>query len=360
MSAGPTELTVAVVHHVARSLGAAEPLDVLHDERLDDPAVAAEVAIAAGYHAVLPLLWAAIERDRAPDALRAAVREAYLPLVARSLRLQHLLRVVDTVLTDAGIRYAAYKGPATARHYPAPELRAFGDIDLLVDRRDATRVDELFHDAGLTGSWIGVPADYAETGYYLHGAGSLDLHWHVMREPPVRTAFELDTSAMLDRATRHRHADGTALMLDAVDELIAVATHACFDGAYRLGWFVDLARLTAAPELSHDELQRRTAQTRTALPVQAMLDRASRALGLPRRDPLARGPWRGLLNGVSAVRPVERTFRQVGRGGIVFRATRSTSGRSAAALGAIVLREGLRPVLSDPNHRWRIGRTRRF
>jgi hypothetical protein len=354
------DLIVRVVQDVARTLGEAVAVPVLRDARLDDPSVADEVAIAASYHGVLPLLWSAIERDGASPAMRTAVRDAYLPLVARALRLQHLLEIVDFELTRAGIRYAVYKGPATARRYPSPELRAFGDIELLVDRGDLEAVDDALHGAGFSGGWTGTPDAYAETGYHLPGAGALDLHWHVMREPAVRTAFELETAAMLARATRHSHTGGTALMLDTVDELIAVATHACFDGAYRLGWFVDVARLLGSPELDEHELRRRCAETRTALPVQVILDRTSHALGLPARTPLVAGPWRALLRGVSAARPVERSFRQVGRGGLVFRATRPTSGRSVTALGSIVIDEGLRPLMSDPNHRWRIGRKRRI
>ena len=353
------DLIVGVVRDVARTLGEAVPLPVLNDARLGETAVADEIAIAASYHGVLPLLWSAIERDGSSDAMRSAARDAYLPLVARALRLQHLLDIVDYVLSGADIRYAVYKGPATARHYPSAALRAYGDIDLLVGHVDLERVDDALHSAGFTGGWIGTPDGYAETGYHLPGAGALDLHWHVMREPAVRTAFALDTGEMLARAARHPHAGGTALMLDTVDELIAVATHACFDGAYRLGWFVDVARLLGSPDLDGDELRRRCTATGTALPVQVILDRTSRALGLPRREPLFAGPWRAVLRSVSAARPVERSFRQVGRGGLVFRATRPTSGRSLGALGSILVREGLRPLLSDPNHRWRIGRKRR-
>ena len=339
-TAAPDELAVAVVHAAARTLGDPVRLGVLEDERLAVPETATEVATAASYHGVVPLLWQAVEQSNAPAALGEAVRDAYLPLVARGLRLQHLLHVVDEALTAAGVRYAVYKGPATARHYPTPELRAFSDVDLLIARRDRDRVNAALHEAGLAGGWSGVPDGYAETGYYLNGFGALDLHWHVMREEPTRAAFALDTDAMLARAARVPHADGSALMLDAADELIAVATHACYDGAYRLGWMVDIARLLRDRSLDRDELRRRCIETRTALPVQVILDRTCRALGVADEPELARGSWRALLNGVAAARPVQRTFRQVGRGGLIFRATRPSSARSFAALGHTRLSRG--------------------
>jgi Uncharacterised nucleotidyltransferase len=353
------ELAVQVVHAVARSLGEPGALPVLADERLDRPAVAAETVAAAVYHGVVPLLWAAVEGADAPDALRAAVRDPYLSLIALQLRLDNLAKVADEALTSAAIAYAVYKGPAVARHYPSPTLRGYSDIDVLVSRRDLDRADAALREAGLDGGWAGVPDSYAETAYHRNGMGSLDLHWHVMREEQVRTAFRLDTDMMLSRA-RRRSSGADLVALDEADELIAVATHACFDGAYRLGWLVDVARLLLAPELDSGELRRRCAQSGTALPVQVILDRAQRAIELPADEVSGRGPWRRSLDWLSTHRPAERTFRQAGRGGLAYRATRSTSARSFAALTQISLREGLLPLVTDRNHRWRTGRNVRI
>jgi hypothetical protein len=355
-----TELSVAVVRAVARSLGEPVALPVLHDERLGEADVASEVVAAASYHAVLPLLWAAIDRDGAPDGLRAAVHDAYLPHVARALKLRHLLHVVDDAFTQSDVRYAVYKGPSAARYYRSPEQRTFADIDILVDQFAHERVDDALSEAGLVRGWMGVADGHAEAVYYLAGFGTLDLHWHVMRERAVRESFALDTAAMLDRAERVSQPDVAACVLDAVDELIAVATHACFDGAYRLGWFVDVARLMRPPDFDHHELRKRCAATGTSLPVQVVLDRAHRAFDVRAESrPLARGAWRRLLGTVAAARPVERSFRQAGRGGLAFRATRPTSARSFVALSRLVVTDGIRPLVTDRDHRWRTVRNRR-
>lgn len=352
------DLIVAIMQGVARSLGEPGELQVLQDDRLDQPHIAAEVAAAAAYHALLPLVWEAVERNGAPAALRSAVHDAYLPLVARSLKLRHLLHAVDAALSDAEIPYAVYKGPAVARYYRSTEQRVFADIDVLVARHDIARVDASLNDAGFVGGWVGVPPEYAETGYYLGGFGSLDLHWHVMREAAVRRAFRIETVDMLARTTRDD--DIGASTFDVVDDLIAVATHACFDGAYRLGWFVDVGRLLRAPDLDVVELRRRCTDTSTGLVVQAIIDRTQRALDVATLSPpLAWGGWRRALDAISAARPVERTFRQVGRGGLAFRATRSTTGASLAALASITVSEGLLPLVTQRQHRWRIVRNNR-
>jgi hypothetical protein len=354
------ELVVRAVHAVARSLGEPIALPALTDERLSDRGLADEVAAAAIYHGVLPLLWEALDRADAPSALRTAVHDAYLPLVARDLRLQNLVTVVDQALTHAGVPYAVYKGPAVARHYRYPSQRMFSDIDLLVNRTDLGHCDAALQEAGLVGGWAGIPDDYAESGYHLPGIAALDLHWHVMREAKVRNSFALDTSVMLQRTRRISEAGFAACSLDDVDQLIAVATHACFDGGYRLGWLVDVARLMRAGAIDHSELRHRCLRSRTALPVQAVLDRTARTLSLePLIPPLAHGQWRGFLNAVTRARPTERTFRQAGRGGLVFRATRTGTLRSIGALGANTVSEGLRPLLLDRNHRWRMVRNRR-
>jgi hypothetical protein len=356
-----TELVVRVVHGAARTLGSPTALPVLTDERLNDTETADEVVAAAGYHAILPLLWHAIENTPdVPAALRSTTHDEYLRLVARALRLRHLVEVVDEALTAAKIPYAIYKGPALARYYPGAEQRAFGDVDLLINRLDVDRADMALREAGLSGGWSGVESNYGETSYLHGGHGALDVHWHVMREPRIRAAFNIDSAEMLARTRRVRFGDHEMSVLDPVDELIATATHACFDGAYRLGWFVDVSRVLADGDLDWNEARARARRTHTNLPVQVIIDRTRRALEVDTPQPMARGLWRGALATLSAVRPVERTFRQAGRGGLAFRSTRASSTRSFVALGGLIFTEGVRPLIANPQHRWRLARKRRI
>lgn len=144
-------------------------------------------------------------------------------------------------------------------------------------------------------------------------------------------------------------------MLDPEDMLIAVATHASYDGAYRLGWLVDVARVEQSGRVRWDVLAQRCETTGLGLPVQVLLDRARRTLDYTPADSrtLARGPWRLLTTALSVSRPIEQTFEQVLRGGLVYRATRQTSRTSVAALAALVRDEVAKPLLTDPSHRWK-------
>lgn len=355
-------LAVSVVWEVARSLGADVALPELTDPRLGDPAVAAEVVAAANYHAVLPLLWAAARRVDATPALQEAAHRDYLPLVARGLRLGRLMEVVVRDLTAAGIDFAVYKGPALAHcYYPRPALRAFGDLDVLVDRADLAGVDAVLRGAGLSGSgWPRSAPGYGETEYVSPGLGVVDLHWHVMREPLVRRGFAVDTAAMLARAESMDVGGLAVPVLDPPDLLLAVATHACFDGAYRLGWLVDVARMLRSDRLDWDEVGRRCLETGTSLPVQLVLERTRQELGvLPLGPRLARCAWTRFVGAVSEARPAHRSFRQAGRAGVVFRATRSSTVPSVVALGGLLVHEVAVPLLTDPQHRWRRPRGQR-
>lgn len=48
------------------------------------------------------------------------------------------------ILSDSGISYAIFKGSAVAVHYPIPDLRSLGDIDILVRDEDYEKTIKLF------------------------------------------------------------------------------------------------------------------------------------------------------------------------------------------------------------------------
>ncbi len=355
------ERVTSVVRAVARTLGENVTVNELDDDRLGEPDIAVEVVKAADYHAILPLLFKATAASACPPRLRDHARANYLPLVARGLRLEHLLHTAATVLAAADLPYTVFKGPSLAwRYYPVPDDRIYTDVDLLVNRHHLDAADAALKGAGLSDITQPSLPGCAERQYHLDGYGSIDLHWNVIREPSVRNSFALDTATMLTRAKTTEIAGLNCPTLDDCDQLIAVATHACFDGAYRLGWLVDLALLLGSPSLDWELARRRCMETQTSLPVQILLDRTKRSLDceLP-GPPLTRAAWRDLMAAVSAMRPAEATFRQAGRGGLLFRSTRRSTLGSLAQLAPTLALEGVLPLLRDPGHRWRRVRAQR-
>lgn len=108
----------------------------------------------ADYHHVTPLLHhhlASAEEERVPPDVRRQLRTRYHGIAARSLRLNMELLSLVRELEAAGAPPVVWKGPALAHTlYPSPELRTFGDLDLIVRREDRGRAREVLTRRGYT------------------------------------------------------------------------------------------------------------------------------------------------------------------------------------------------------------------
>jgi hypothetical protein len=321
---------------------------------------------AAIYHGIVPLLAETLGHVSARGPLFDEALRICEYQTGQVLRLEALLGAAVTALSDAGIVSAVFKGPALAHcYYKNPAQRTYADIDLLISVDNLAQANQVLRSVGLQpngGEFLkAANSGYGEVNYYGPKNTALDLHWHPMREPAVRKSFNWPTSDLLKRTTTAEVADIELSILDPEDMLIAVATHACYDGAYRLGWFVDVARIEQSGQVRWDVLAQRCRSAGVGLPVQVVLDRGRRALGYHPEGswPLARGTWRSVSATLDAARPVEQTFGQAGRGGVVFRATRRTTASSLAALAGLAVAEVAQPVLTDPEHRWKRSRHER-
>ena len=121
-----------------------------------------------------------------PPAFRRAVREArYLGALRQGL-LERAIGEVLAGLRESGIAYLVLKGPALAQLvYPAPGLRTFGDLDLMVRERDTARMHRVLvalgctpeHDPARTQGCVGPGAPTPALRYW-HRAGRLRLGGH--------------------------------------------------------------------------------------------------------------------------------------------------------------------------------------
>jgi hypothetical protein len=314
---------------------------------------------AAIYHAIVPLVAEAVLEYHAPKRLKVEVLRAYRSQAAHVLRLEAVLKDVGVVFKAAEVPFAVFKGAALAHgYYENPLHRCYIDVDLLIRAEDLGRADLLLRDLGCLPSdalWEeALSSGYGEILYTTPAGLALDVHWHPIREPAIRRSFSLNTTDLLERARSQRLVGTVVPVLDAEDMLVVVCAHACYDGAYRLGWLVDVARIEQSGQIRRDVLAERCGGTGLGLSVQVVLDRARRTLGYTVSSAaLHGGLWRALTGALSAVRPVEQSFGQAGRGGVVYCATRRTSPTSFRALGHLAATEVAKPILTDPEHRWR-------
>src|ERR1700736_24196 len=144
---------------------------------------------AAEWHGLLPIAYWRLS-SQCPDAVPAAVlsrfREAFRQTAARNLLLASELQKLLTLLGQKQIPAAAIKGPALAFSvYENFALRAFDDLDVLVQRSKACRVIEFLTASGyapalhLRGS---AAAAFVKTAYEMQfehpdGPCMIEIHW---------------------------------------------------------------------------------------------------------------------------------------------------------------------------------------
>lgn len=187
-------------------------------------------------------------RDLARAEFRLAIqRERYGSAVRMGLLYRHIGTVLAG-LADASIDHLVLKGPALAHQvYPAPELRTFGDLDLMVRERDQPSVHCVLVALGFAP--LEDPARLCPK--LVPGATTYELkYWH----RDWRLLVEVHFDDLLNAGLASRDIAGywqravpvtiqgmltKTLALD--DQLIHLCAHMHYHGYTRLNWFSDLA-----------------------------------------------------------------------------------------------------------------------
>jgi hypothetical protein len=100
--------------------------------------------------AALALRWVRAHDVATPEPVITYLQNAARFCAASTLLRTHRAAGVQAYLEAAGIASVVVKGPGVARFYQHPELRAFGDIDLMVAPADFVAALHLLRDRGLT------------------------------------------------------------------------------------------------------------------------------------------------------------------------------------------------------------------
>jgi hypothetical protein len=242
------------------------------------------------------LLSPAAERLRLVLFDRNAVRHSRLE--ARFARAAQIA-CVDAFAAN-GIEVVYLKGFANAYTlYPDPDLRLFGDLDVLIQRADLPRVVALFSARGFTfrpgasPRW-GFQTDASFVPFAsADDACNLDIHVEPDSYPIDRA---LDAARVFSRA-RTIMADGRAIRVPAPEHAVVLAfSNAAKDklGPFAVRKLIDLVRLfDAEPHLDWDEILVLLARGQLMLPARATVALLAR-LGArlpPLPTPLVRPLW---------------------------------------------------------------------
>jgi glycosyltransferase involved in cell wall biosynthesis len=217
----------------------------------------------AAWHRMMPLLhWhiAATCRSDVPEEARTSLQSEFVKNAHRMLRLSAELTSILSALRESGVPALPYKGPLLgARLYNNIALRASGDLDILVRRRDVAPARELLIARGYRPRHA-ISSDrlpfmlanrYSEP-MLRAGFAEVELHWAFTNRD---VSFALDCDTLLERA-RTTRLGGVDLQIMAHDDLALVL---CVHGAKhrwnRLEWIAGRATLIrAVPDLDYDAL----------------------------------------------------------------------------------------------------------
>lgn len=266
-----------------------------HDELVD----------AAVRHGVAAALHLSTRDLDALDAdASAALGELHHHGVARHLRTIGDLTWMGRELDAVGARWLVVKGPVLATSvYALPELRSYGDLDLVVEPDAFPSVVAHLEGVGvelLDHNWkLAQDERRGQVHLALPSGTVVDLHWHLVNRGTVRSSLDVATTELFDRSRRVSVGPVEVPTLDAVDTLLHVAVHAALAGGWRLQWIKDVERAAAATE-DWDAVVSRARSWRAGPLVGSMLRRTA-AIGGTAPDGVTRALVGPLSRAVNAV-----------------------------------------------------------
>lgn len=151
------------------------------DRRAFDKADGTELVRMAERHSVLPLLYDVLCADGMPgEELRGQVEAVSRQTVRQSYRLLFLTRYLTGLFAREQIPVAVLKGCGAAAHYPVPELRKSGDVDLLVREQDIARAQAVMEREG----YRALQEQHANHHVVCRSGEGISVELHVMLAEP--------------------------------------------------------------------------------------------------------------------------------------------------------------------------------
>lgn len=207
-------------------------------------------------------------------------QESRRQFVATQLGQRHELDRFAEHAHACGATWVVLKGLSLAETvYPERSARIGADVDVLVDPASFRAVIARLVASG----WYLVDRNWPLLARTLPGQLRLrspigvvfDLHWHVLNNPALRSAFSMPTPHLLAR----REVTSSGLpMLGPNDLAIHVALHAAMSGANRLTWLADTVLATQKADSA--ALADRSRAAGADLALHLVCSRAERWLGM--------------------------------------------------------------------------------
>ena len=206
-------------------------------------------------NAIGPLVHAALPAGTAlppmvAESLAEATRASKVENLART---RELLRIVEALDAER-IRVLPYKGPVLAQvAYGDLGLRRFGDLDILVARRDVAATIATMQDLGyrsplpITTRKLRALVRTGHDWLLADGRGNaIEVQWSIASRAH---AVPRGAEALIDRARTVSLGGRDVLSLDPADQVLVLAIHGSIHLWVRLSWVCDMAQGLALEEV---------------------------------------------------------------------------------------------------------------
>lgn len=126
---------------------------------------------------ILPILaymdkkWGVIKDEN----IKKELVDCYYQAIALNLNKANMFKLISQKLSESKIPHMPVKGWYVRSLYPVPELRIFGDIDILINKQDRQKTDEIFTENGYS-----LKDNWEPTYSYDKGALRCEVHTELM------------------------------------------------------------------------------------------------------------------------------------------------------------------------------------
>ncbi|HJP94410.1 MAG TPA: nucleotidyltransferase family protein [Pyrinomonadaceae bacterium] len=221
-------------------------------------------------HAVVPLIYLQLEHhapDLVPDECLQKLKQNYLENSARNTVLTAELCRLITLLSNAGVKAIAYKGPALAVFaYDNLALRRFVDLDVIVKKTDVLQARDILLREGymptkslsLTQQEILLRTQHNMQFSRDERRLIVELHWEIA---PHLFASSVNTNTLWPNLITINLNGTQVKTLTAEDLLFSLCVHGSRHLWERLSWICDVAELLARRSFDWSTLLARAVQS---------------------------------------------------------------------------------------------------
>lgn len=109
------------------------------------------------------------------ENIKKKLVNCYYQAIAENLNKANMFEFISQKLSESKIPHMPVKGWYLRSLYPVPELRTFGDIDILINKQDRQKTDEIFIKNGYS-----VKENWEPTYTYDKGLSKCEVHTELM------------------------------------------------------------------------------------------------------------------------------------------------------------------------------------